>query len=254
MGMTIRHVVLVSAVLATGAFVYVVGFSPIDEAGYRSGGRSSDGNGQAGRPASMRGMIGSIRQAMAGSQMEKADRLADELVHLYPQNPYALYYRATIDMEMGRNEAIVGSWAALDGMMESGDGMVGTLSENQRGYLIGWAKHGIGEYEVSRAIFTQLADRYAIGSSGVDSEIRNPGVLFTLACYRSMGGDLETAMERWEQAVANGYRDDGWWRVDPDLDALRDDPRFWLVVENKQGDGLGDGAEVQGDETRDSGG
>jgi tetratricopeptide (TPR) repeat protein len=57
-------------------------------------------------------------------------------------------------------------------------------------------------------------------------EPRNPLVLYNLACSYSLTNQLEHGLETLKQAIQVGYRDFHWLRRDPDLRALRKDPRF----------------------------
>lgn len=236
MGMTIRHVVLVSGVIAAGAFIYVVGFSPMDESGYgvrvRSGGAGADSS-QSGQTSSRRGMIASIRRALIAGQMDTADRIAGDLILLSPDDPSASFYRAMVDMELGKNEKQAKSWAWLDRLMDDPGRWTNQYSVAQAAYYRGWSKHGIREFEESRQIFNWIADKLEADSLGPDGRVTNPGVQYNLACYRAMGHNHESAIEHWEQANLNGYADDGWWRVDPDLESLHRDPRFWAIGEDE---------------------
>jgi non-specific serine/threonine protein kinase len=51
-------------------------------------------------------------------------------------------------------------------------------------------------------------------------------VLYNNACFYSMAGEVDKALDALERAVDAGDRDADWWRQDSDLDNVRNHPRF----------------------------
>jgi serine/threonine protein kinase/tetratricopeptide (TPR) repeat protein len=51
------------------------------------------------------------------------------------------------------------------------------------------------------------------------------------ACLYALVGDRERSLDWFRRAVDRGYQEFWWARVDPDLDAIRDDPRFSRALE-----------------------
>ena len=99
-------------------------------------------------------------------------------------------------------------------------------------YFRAWGRFGVGDIEGSQAIFGMIADRLEAQSSPSDgSAITSSGALYNLACYRAMSGDAGLALEHWVQAVEFGYGQNiaeiGWWAIDPDLESLHGQERFW---------------------------
>jgi len=70
----------------------------------------------------------------------------------------------------------------------------------------------------------QYAEEAAHRQSG------SPDVMYELACGLAMAGDREGAFEYLDRAVAAGYADRWILKQDPDLDGIRDDPRFAEVL------------------------
>jgi Flp pilus assembly protein TadD len=58
-----------------------------------------------------------------------------------------------------------------------------------------------------------------------------PVVRYNLACSLSLTGHLDEALAELTLAVDLGYREPSHTAADPDLAALREDPRFRLLVE-----------------------
>ncbi|MDF1809252.1 MAG: tetratricopeptide repeat protein [Phycisphaerales bacterium] len=220
MGLTIRHVVLVSAVLSVGSFVYAVGFAPIDP--------ENNPRAQAlNRTPSRQGLVNLIRRSITLGQVTAADRSAARYLDLNPEDPYAHFYRAIVYQLMEKPEAAREVWENLDHELSDISKVEGRYSQGQLDYLRGWSKFGIGETEASQAYFKQIADQIEERASGNDL---SSGAHYNLACYRAKEGKTEQAMQHFEQAIELGYqRDAGWWAVDPDLQPLHNDPRFWDV-------------------------
>lgn len=62
-------------------------------------------------------------------------------------------------------------------------------------------------------------------------DANDPATLFNAACRYARLGDREAALTALEQAVDNGYAYREWIENDPDLDSVRDDPRYSRVVD-----------------------
>jgi quercetin dioxygenase-like cupin family protein len=75
---------------------------------------------------------------------------------------------------------------------------------------------------------------YARGSEivreGLERYPENPSVLYTLACFESLAGERDAAIEHLRQAAARDARVREWAEDDSDLDPIRDDPRFESAV------------------------
>jgi tetratricopeptide (TPR) repeat protein len=59
---------------------------------------------------------------------------------------------------------------------------------------------------------------------------KNPGLLYNTACAYALAGDSGKAIELLDRAVTEGYKDKAGLLADPDLAALRADPRFVAIV------------------------
>jgi adenylate cyclase len=79
----------------------------------------------------------------------------------------------------------------------------------------------VGEVEKAQ----ELAER-ALGQ-----DQNEPVVLYNVACFYAMKGDLDRSLELLGRAVDNGWGDRAWLETDCDLDALRNDTRFQALME-----------------------
>jgi len=64
----------------------------------------------------------------------------------------------------------------------------------------------------------------------IDSD--DAGVSYNAACLYALEGKVDKAIASLEQAITRGFGNRAWLEHDPDLDALRDDPRFLQLLAN----------------------
>jgi len=89
-------------------------------------------------------------------------------------------------------------------------------------------------YQLGGISLIQLGDRekgleWARRAASMDPG--NPVHLYNTACILSVAGETEEAINIFEKAIASGYRNKGFIWNDPDLDPVRDNPRFQSIVE-----------------------
>lgn len=75
--------------------------------------------------------------------------------------------------------------------------------------------------------------RRAAASLGIAAVVRpdEPNVHYNLACARALAGMSDEALDTLERAFALGFDDREWMASDPDLAALRSEPRFVALLE-----------------------
>ena len=56
------------------------------------------------------------------------------------------------------------------------------------------------------------------------------GTYYNAACFYSLAGEIELALEHVELAFEKGARHTRWYETDTDIDALRDQPRFKALM------------------------
>lgn len=62
-------------------------------------------------------------------------------------------------------------------------------------------------------------------------------VLYNIACFYSLAGEVKPALEALEKSYEAGLADPEWMRQDSDLDNLRDEARYQALVERMEADG-----------------
>ncbi len=226
MGISMRHVVWCSATLSLGAFFYVLTMEPMD--------RSTSPRAAAiDQVPPRRTLLVNIRRHLGMGQLSPADRQADALIQNYPEDLDAIYFRTIVDRALGHQDRADAGWTMLDRATRTLESWPNRYTNTQIAYYRAWALVGIGQVEEGRAGFRQLADQIEDWASGNPEVIDNSGTQYNLACYRSMGDEPDRAIEHWDRAVALGYgennSDNGWWMVDPDLESLHQDNRFWVI-------------------------
>jgi len=68
------------------------------------------------------------------------------------------------------------------------------------------------------------------GDRALALDPEDAGVLYNLACLNSVLGKVDRALELLEKAVENGFGHREWIENDPDLDALREEPRYQALL------------------------
>ena len=68
------------------------------------------------------------------------------------------------------------------------------------------------------------------GHRAVEIDPEDAGVRYNVACLCSVAGEVDRAVELVQGAVAAGFGNREWLERDPDLTAIRDDPRFQAIL------------------------
>lgn len=221
MGISMRHVVWCSATLSLGAFFYVLTVEPMDQ-------KRNPRAAAIDRVPSRNTLVVNIRKSLGQGQMLAADRQSAALLENYPEDLDAIYFRAIVELALGREDLVSKLWTMLDQQTSSLESWPDRYTDLGIAYYRAWALVGTGRVDEGQAMFRALADRVdqipgAYGNEGLRQ--------YNLACYRAMGGEPDDAMTHWSLAVDAGYgQDSGWWMVDPDLESLqKDHDRFWEI-------------------------
>jgi serine/threonine protein kinase/Tfp pilus assembly protein PilF len=62
------------------------------------------------------------------------------------------------------------------------------------------------------------------------SDPTNPLTLYNIACIHALAGRKSLALDHLERAIEQGMRNRDWFTTDPDLESVRDDPRFVALL------------------------
>jgi Flp pilus assembly protein TadD len=71
------------------------------------------------------------------------------------------------------------------------------------------------------------------GAKALELSPGDPMMLYNCACLYSQLGEVERAIDTLREAIAGGYENFGWMKHDPDLDALRSDPKFIALMDGR---------------------
>ena len=71
------------------------------------------------------------------------------------------------------------------------------------------------------------------GAKALELSPGDPMMLYNCACLYSQLGEVERAIDTLREAIAGGYENFGWMKYDPDLDALRSDPKFIALIDGR---------------------
>jgi hypothetical protein len=85
------------------------------------------------------------------------------------------------------------------------------------------------EWSFAAAAMTQRGEwreAYDFAAQGLEAHPDNPHLAYNLACYASMSGRPELALEHLRVAFAGDERTRKWAAEDSDLDPIRDDPAY----------------------------
>ncbi len=85
---------------------------------------------------------------------------------------------------------------------------------------------GAGELQVAGDI--ARSEEWA--RRAVQSDPTNPLMLYNVGCLHAVGGRNGLALDHLERAIELGMRNRDWLMTDPDLQSLRDDPRFAALL------------------------
>lgn len=73
------------------------------------------------------------------------------------------------------------------------------------------------------------------GQRAIQIDPEDPGVRYNVACLFGVAGERDRALALLEEAVAAGFGNREWLERDPDLESVRDDPRFTALIESMGG-------------------
>jgi adenylate cyclase len=79
--------------------------------------------------------------------------------------------------------------------------------------------------------------------SVIESGSQDQRILYNTACFYSLAGEVELALETLTKTVDAGYAAADWARSDSDLDSIRQDPRFEQLLERMEANRREDGAD-----------
>lgn len=213
----VKAVVILSGLLALTSFGVVIATAPADPPPRVAG----DGGP---RPPSVADMTARLRRALSQGRTEAARNLAARMTQHHPQDPESWLWSAITGHMLGDSAEAQIAGEQLRTMLQDREPPFSQRAQSMREYRMGWALWVQNRREEAADHFALAADLYEPATASEnDDAIRS----YNLACYRAMAGQIDRAAGCFADAVDAGYPPDGgWWRVDPDLDPIRDEPAF----------------------------
>jgi tetratricopeptide (TPR) repeat protein len=185
------------------------------------------------------------RELYAEGAFEILEAVARKRVELVPADSEAWLFQAfALERLDAPAERLTAVW---QGLLELAQGQLEARSEGggdlytlagwggrpplEPWFARGWALKGLGRAEEARAQFRALLEGYVLRGSGEPGVIEAAGD-YNLACYAALAGETELAVECVEMgALRSGGVTPAWAQVDPDLDAIRDEPAVRAEME-----------------------
>jgi len=158
------------------------------------------------------------RTCMLRGQWERAARLFEEASRVKPEDSQSALLRAMCLRKLGLAER---ARSATRMALERGRRHLQLNPDDARVlYLVAQSHVELGERELG------LAAGHRARSLGPE----DPYVLYGITCLFARLGETDEAIRCFEQAIAVGFRNRRWAEMDPDLDSIREHPRYTAAL------------------------
>jgi serine/threonine protein kinase/Flp pilus assembly protein TadD len=158
------------------------------------------------------------RALQAAGNLEGAVQLYERAAQLRVDDYQALAFGAVAYRGLGRQEEALDASrraiAAAERVLALNPG------DSRALYLGAWALQALGDHKRSE----EWARRASV------SDPTNPLMLYNLGCLHALAGRSSLALDHLERAIEQGMRNRDWFTTDPDLESLRNDPRFHALL------------------------
>ena len=165
------------------------------------------------------------RHCFGTGRVEKALRLYERASEVRPEDFQSPLLVAQIYDDLGRHEEAAAS--RRRGVRIAGEHLALSPDDVRALYMGANGLMALGEH--TRGL--EWAGR------ALALEPEEPMMLYNVACIRSLGGDLEGALDCLARAIDNGFSDRHWLEKDSNLDPLRARPRFRDLLRRLAPDG-----------------
>lgn len=155
-----------------------------------------------------------VRAAMAAGDFSLVGELSRKALRGEPRFQEAMMFLAINEERHGSQRRADSLWSRLERV--SRENIRRGNGRPEQRYYLGWALHGLDRPDEARREWAELVRLTGPGEDG-----------YNRACYLALAGRTDEALAEWERLTESGVGIDlRWARVDPDLDAIRGDPRF----------------------------
>ena len=145
-------------------------------------------------------------------------KLYEKAAELRADDYQAAFFAAVAYTSLGRDEEAHN--ASLRGIAAAERALALNPAESRALSLGATHLHLIGE--------TARGEEWA--RRAVQSDPTNPVMLYNIGCFYARAGNPGLALDHLERALELGMRNRDWLMTDPDLDSVRDDPRFAALL------------------------
>lgn len=178
------------------------------------------------------------------SYFEESLRDADRLLATNPFWPMAHWIHSTVRLYQGMFDAAVAEYEQVAADMPTKLVWLALAYRYAGKMHKAWeAANKVKEYQ-KEGILWPIAFAFLEGAEGkkteileyVDERVKDFGWGFHIGCYfvasfYAMAGDVDEAFRWLDRCLEIGFRNHRWFAIDPNLDNLRDDPRFPEIME-----------------------
>jgi Flp pilus assembly protein TadD len=161
------------------------------------------------------------RTLQSQGKLYEAAKMYERAVAIRPDEYQTLSYLAMAFQSLGNKEKMVETSAR---MVKAAERAVMLNPGDSRAYYL-------GAINLERIGESEKAQEWANRALKLDPS--HPVMLYNLACFHSVAGRVDVAIDHVERALELGFLHKEWYLTDSDLENIRDLPRFKQLIAEK---------------------
>jgi serine/threonine protein kinase/tetratricopeptide (TPR) repeat protein len=161
------------------------------------------------------------RTLQTQGKLQEAAKQYERAVSIRPDEYQTLSYLAMAYQSLGDRERLLESSAR---MVKAAERAIAINPGDSRALYL-------GAINLERIGESQRAEEWAARALSLDPN--HPVMLYNLACFHSVAGRVDTAIDHVERAIELGFLHKEWYLSDSDLANIREHPRFKKLIEEK---------------------